>query len=507
VAVAGRKAPGTEWSDGMGKSRLAKLRDELISGKISSESLTLRCMEKIGRMDTGGNGINAVGAEMQELALDMAKKADDELRGGGPKPPFLGIPIVVKDNMACKGQPFRNGSRVTENLVAPYTATVVDRLVAAGAVPLARTAMDEFAMGSSGEFHAFGATRNPWDTSRVAGGSSSGSAAAVAAGYVPFALGTDTGGSVRLPATFCGISAFRPTYGVLSRYGITAMASSLDQVGPMARHVEDLALGLSVMAGLDPMDSTSLNLPSAKDLAHCTPLTLGGKKIGYFAGDAKALHPEVKARTDAAIKTLEANGAKIVEIDLPCASIALETYCLLNTAEVSSNLSRFDGVRYGARSPIDSLGGMTAKTRSAHLGVEAKRRVLLGTFCLSKGHFDAYYLKALRARNYIAKSMTETFESVDFIAAPVSPMVAFPLGEKTADPLEMYMMDILTVLPALADVPALAVPAGLADGLPVGVQFMGPRLSDCSLLRLGHAFQQVTDHHELEPAAFSTSLS
>jgi aspartyl-tRNA(Asn)/glutamyl-tRNA(Gln) amidotransferase subunit A len=441
---------------------------------------------------------------MRKFALNTARSADKRLRSNraaSDKSPFLGIPVVIKDNMACKGQFFRNGSKITKNYISPFSATVIDRLLNAGAVPVARAAMDEFAMGSSGEFHAFGPTRNPWDTAKVAGGSSSGSAAAVAAGYVPFALGSDTGGSVRLPGAFCGVSAFRPTYGVLSRYGVTAMASSLDQVGPMARHVEDIALGISVMAGIDPNDSTSVDLQGASDLARLTPLDLKGIKIGYFAGDElKAIQPAIKTRISAALETLGSNGAEIINIDLPCASYALETYCLLNTAEVSSNLSRFDGIRYGDRVSTDTLSDMIARTRNTNLGLEAKRRILLGTFCLSKGHFDAYYLKALRARNAIALSVMETFRTVDFILTPVSPITAFTLGEKVTDPLEMYMMDILTVIPALADIPALALPAGLANGLPVGIQLIGPRLSDCSLLRLGFTFQQLTGHHTLLPA-------
>jgi aspartyl-tRNA(Asn)/glutamyl-tRNA(Gln) amidotransferase subunit A len=267
----------------------------------------------------------------------------------------------------------------------------------------------------------------------------------------------------------------------------------------MARHAEDLALGISAMAGQDHRDSTSLDLPGAEGLAGCAPLPLKGLKIGYFAGpDPKALHPSVKERMDSAMETLCSHGAEILQIDLPGTSMALETYCLLNTAEASSNLSRFDGARCGGPQMGDLPRAM-AKVRSALLGREAKRRILLGTFCLSKGHFDAYFLKALHARSAITKSMAAAMQTVDFIATPVSPIPAFPLGEKTADPLEMYMMDILTVLPALADMPALAVPAGLADGLPVGIQLLGPRLSDSRLLRLGRAFQQVTDHHLLEP--------
>jgi aspartyl-tRNA(Asn)/glutamyl-tRNA(Gln) amidotransferase subunit A len=414
--------------------------------------------------------------------------------------PLLGVPIVVKDNMAIKGQLLQNGSLATKGLVSPYTATVVERLVCAGAVPVARAAMDEFAMGSSGERNAFGPTHNPWDIGKVAGGSSSGSAAAVAAGYAPFALGSDTGGSVRLPAAFCGVSAFRPTYGGLSRYGVTAMASSLDQVGPMASHVCDLALGMSVMAGADPHDSTSIDLPGASELAKLEPLPLKGIRVGYFSGEgAKPMQPAIQRRVNGAVEALEQDGAAIIEIDLPGASYALETYCLLNTAEVSSNLSRFDGVRYGNRTHGGDLAATIAGSRNAGFGLEAKRRILLGTFCLSKGHFDAYYLKALRARNAIARSMVGIFKAVDFILAPVSPIAAFAFGEKMADPLEMYMMDILTVLPALADLPALTVPAGLADGLPVGIQFIGPRLSDCALLRLGHAFQELTNWHLAAP--------
>jgi aspartyl-tRNA(Asn)/glutamyl-tRNA(Gln) amidotransferase subunit A len=402
--------------------------------------------------------------------------------------------------MACKGQLLQNGSRATKGYISPYSATVVERLLSAGAVPVARAAMDEFAMGSSGEFHAFGPTRNPWDTSKVAGGSSSGSAAAVAAGYVPFALGSDTGGSIRLPGAFCGISAFRPTYGVLSRYGITAMASSLDQAGPMAKYVEDLALAMSVMAGQDPFDSTSIALPGAASLAPLEPIPLNGAKIGYFSGGGAAAHPSIKSCVAKALGTLEAQGAIISEIDLPAASYALETYCLLNMAESSSNLSRFDAVGFGGRLPSEDLSGMIAGSRGSLLGPEVKRRIMLGTFCLSKGHFDAYYLKALKARNALARSLTDLFGKLDFVVAPVAPIAAFNLGEKMKDPLEMYMMVILTVLPALADIPALSVPAGLAGGLPVGVQFIGPRLSDCRVLQLGHTFQQLTDHHTLAPA-------
>jgi aspartyl-tRNA(Asn)/glutamyl-tRNA(Gln) amidotransferase subunit A len=478
------------------KSPIATLRERLYAGDLSAEFLAVRSIEKIGQMD---GRINAINSQMVDFAMNLAKEADRRLMAKETAP-LLGVPIVIKDNMAVKGQPLQNGSLATKGLKAPYTATVVDRLMRAGAVPVARAAMDEFAMGSSGERNAFGSTRNPWNVSKVAGGSSSGSAAAVAAGYVNFALGSDTGGSVRLPAAFCGISAFRPTYGGLSRYGVTAMASSMDQVGPMASHVCDLALGMSAMAGIDLHDSTSIDLPGASELTDLEVLSLKGIKVGFFSGEsAKPLQPALKNCITGTVAVLEKNGAEVIDIDLPGTSYALETYCLLNTAEASSNLSRFDGLRYGNRGGVGDLAASVASGRSSSFGLEVKRRILLGTFCLSKGHFDAYYLKALRARNAISRSMADIFQNVDFIVAPVSPMVAFALGERMADPLDMYMMDILTVLPALADLPALTVPAGQTDGLPVGVQFIGPRLSDCALLRLGHTFQQLTDFHLAVP--------
>jgi aspartyl-tRNA(Asn)/glutamyl-tRNA(Gln) amidotransferase subunit A len=269
----------------------------------------------------------------------------------------------------------------------------------------------------------------------------------------------------------------------------------------MAKYVEDLALAMSVMAGVDPNDSTSVDLPGVPNLAPLTPISLKGVKIGYFSGaSVKATQPAIKSCVTKALETLEGQGAIIIDIDLPGASYALETYCLLNMAESSSNLSRFDGVSYGGRLPSDNLSSMIAGSRDSLLGLEVKRRILLGTFCLSKGHFDAYYLKALKARNALTKSVTDIFSTMDFIVAPVAPVTAFNLGEKATDPLEMYMMDILTVFPALADIPALSVPAGLANGLPVGIQFIGPRLSDCNLLQLGHTFQQLTDYHTLSPS-------
>ena len=321
---------------------------------------------------------------------------------------------------------------------------------------------------------------------------------AVAAGYVPFALGTDTGGSVRLPGSFCNVTALRPTYGVLSRYGVTAMASSLDQVGPVASTAQGLAAGFSVMAGRDPLDATSIDLPGRERLAGLSPHPLRGLRIGlpreYF-GDG--IHPGVRAALEEALQVLERQGAERIEVSLPHTRYAIDTYYLISTAEVSSNLARFDGVRYGHRA--DHLPGMVARTRDGGFGPEAKRRILLGAFCLSKGYYEAFYLKAQKARTLITRDFTEAFGAVDLLLTPVCPTTAFPLGDKTSDPLAMYLSDVFTVTPALAALPALSVPAGFAGGMPVGMQLIGPPLADVFLLEVAHAFQQLTRHHTLPP--------
>jgi aspartyl-tRNA(Asn)/glutamyl-tRNA(Gln) amidotransferase subunit A len=360
--------------------------------------------------------------------------------------------------------------------------------------------MDEFAMWSSGEYSAFGPTRNPWDPTRVPGGSSSGSVVAVAAGYAPFALGSDTGGSVRLPGAFCNVTALRPTYGVLSRYGVTAMASSLDQVGPVAGSAEDLAAGLSVMTGPDPLDATSIELPDAGRLSALRPACLKGLRIGlpreYF-GDG--IDPGARAVLEAALAALAGQGAELVELSLPHTPYAIDTYYLINTSEVSSNLARFDGLRYGERRPAATLQDTVADTRDQGFGPEAKRRILLGAFCLSRGYYDAFYLKALKARTLITRDFREAFARVDLLATPVSAGTAWPLGAMTTDPLAMYLADVFTVTVALAALPALSLPAGFTSGLPVGLQLIGPSLRDVRLLEVGHAFQQITGHHLSRP--------
>jgi len=480
----------------MSSTTLSEWRTGLDVGDISSASLTRTCMDRIEGLE---GRLNALTKWDRGRAVLAAEAADLRLRRG-ERGPMLGIPIVVKDNINIEGMSLTNGSRIMEGFTSTYSATVVRRLLNAGAVPLAKANMDEFAMGSSGENSALGPTRNPWDLSRVPGGSSSGAIVAVAAGYAPFALGTDTGGSVRLPAGFCGVSAMRPTYGALSRYGVTAMASSLDQVGPVSTSAKELALGFSVMAGQDPLDSTSLDLPAAERLQDLHPATLKGLRIGvpreYYGG---GLEPGVREVLETALDRLASEGVELVEVSLPHTRFAIDTYYLLNTSEVSSNLSRFDGVRYGVRESGDSLHGMISSTRDQGLGPETKRRVLLGAFCLSKGFYEDFYLRALKVRTLIARDFQEAFQQVDIIATPVSPSIAFPIGEKTSDPLSMYLADIFTVTMALAALPAVAIPAGFSQGMPVGLQLVGPSLSDVHLLEVAAAFQDLTNHHLRKP--------
>ncbi|NWJ39892.1 MAG: Asp-tRNA(Asn)/Glu-tRNA(Gln) amidotransferase subunit GatA [Geothrix sp.] len=472
-------------------------REGLDAGDVSSEILVKTAFERIRRLDPLLGAILAVN---EERSLQLARAADARLRAG-ERSPVLGLPIVLKDNLNWRGLPVSCGSRVLDGYMTPYDATVVDRLLQAGAVPVAKANMDEFAMGSSGEYSAFGPARNPWDTTRVPGGSSSGSVVAVAAGYAPLALGSDTGGSVRLPASFCNVTALRPTYGVLSRFGLTAMASSLDQVGPIAATAADLALALGAMVGRDPLDSTSSDLPGAERLASFRPKDLKGLRIGlpreYF-GDG--LEAGVRSLLEGALRVYADQGAEIREVSLPHTRYAIDTYYLICTSEVSSNLSRFDGVRYGHRAKGGNLREMIAETRDEGLGAEVKRRILLGAFCLSKGYYDAFYLKAMKARTLIARDFEQVFESVDVLATPVSPGVAFPFGVKTEDPMAMYLADAFTVTAPLAGLPCLSMPAGFTAGLPAGIQLIGPAFSDVMLLETAHAFQLLTTHHlEIPP--------
>jgi aspartyl-tRNA(Asn)/glutamyl-tRNA(Gln) amidotransferase subunit A len=485
-----------------------ELRRDLDSGALSSESLAAQSIQHVEAMEPK---LHAMTFCDKDRTLELARAADARLQNG-ERGPMLGIPIVLKDNLHWKGAPVGNGSHITRGYQAPYNATVVDRLLKAGAIPIGKAAMDEFAMGSSGEFCASGPTRNPWDLDRVPGGSSSGSIVSVAAGYAPFALGSDTGGSVRLPGSFCNITALRPTYGVLSRFGVTAMASSLDQVGPVARSAKALAAGFSVIAGQDPMDATSANLPEIERLQDLKPLSIKGLRIGipreYFG---EGIAPAIRSVLQSALDRLAAEGAELVEVSLPHTSYAIETYYLICTSEVSSNMSRYDGVRFGARENASELGALISETRDQGFGSEVKRRILLGTFCLSKGCYDAFYLKALKTRTLITKDFTDAFQRVDVLATPVSPTLPFRLGEKLQDPMAMYLADVFTVTPALAALPCMSVPAGFAEDpatsrpLPVGLQLIGPHLSDVRLLELAHTFQQMTEHHLARPLDLASS--
>lgn len=472
-------------------------RKGLEAGDLSAEALVQHCL---GRMECLEGSLSALVEVLAPEALSRARSLDRQLRRGGARGPLAGIPFVLKDNLSLSGTELRQGSRITAGYRPPFHACVVDRMLQAGAIPVATARMDEFAMGSSGEHTAGDPARNPWDPGRVPGGSSSGPAVAVAAGYAPVALGSDTGGSVRLPAAFCGITGMRPTYGALSRFGLSAMASSLDQVGLLARTAGDVAAVLSVLTGPDHSDATSLDLPRKERLHPLKPAPLKGLRVGlpkeWFAS---GLDPSVRQVIETAVGQLASEGAVPVEVTLPHTRYAIDTYYLINTSEVSSNLSRYDGMRFGARIAGEGRHDPLAETRDAGFGPEAKRRILLGAFCLSKGYYEAFYERALRARTLIIQDFQETFRQVDILASPASPTVAFPFGERLVDPLAMYLADVYTVPQALAALPALSVPAGFAHGLPVGLQLTGSARSDAHLLEVAHAFQCLTSHHLSTP--------
>ena len=420
-----------------------------------------------------------------------AARIDEVLRAGRDPGPLAGVPIAVKDILCTRGAPTTCGSRVLENFVPTYDATCVDRLRSAGAVILGKTNMDEFAMGSSTENSAFEKSRNPWDMDRVPGGSSGGSAAVVAADAAPASLGSDTGGSIRQPAAFCGVAGLKPTYGRVSRYGLVAFASSLDQVGPLGRCVEDVARVLRVIAGHDPCDATSDPRP-VPDYTAAIGRGAGGLRIGvpkeYFSG---GIDPEVEASVRTALKTAESLGARLEEISLPHTGYAIPTYYIIATAEASSNLARYDGVRYGRRAGgADTLEAMYRKSRSEGFGLEVKRRIMLGTYVLSAGYYDAFYLKAQRVRTLIRRDFDRAFEHVDAILTPTCPTPAFRAGEKSGDPLAMYLSDIYTVTVNLAGLPGLSIPCGLTrERLPVGLQIIGRRFDEETVLRLGAALE------------------
>jgi aspartyl-tRNA(Asn)/glutamyl-tRNA(Gln) amidotransferase subunit A len=432
---------------------------------------------------------------MPDQALARAKALD----AAGSNAPLAGVPIALKDLVDVRDEPTTCGSRILEGYRPPFSATVVARLLDAGAVLIGKTNMDEFAMGSSTENSAFKKTRNPWDLERVPGGSSGGSAAAVAARMAPLALGSDTGGSIRQPAALCGIVGVKPTYGRVSRYGLVAFASSLDQIGPLARSVEDAALLSSVLFGKDERDATSADAP-VPDFVAALPEGARDLRIGVpWKFLESGVEAGVLAAFERALGEMRALGCRIVEIALPHAPHAIATYYIVATAEASSNLARFDGVRYGMRRGTGGLHETYGETRDQGFGPEVKRRILLGTFALSSGYYDAYYLRAQKVRTLIRRDFEAAFGACDAIATPTSPTAAFRLGEKTEDPLQMYLADVFTVPANLAGLPGVSLPCGFSANLPIGLQLVGRSFDETTLFRIGHAYQRATTHHEALP--------
>ena len=468
------------------------LRERVRRGDSSARDV---CRETFARIAEHDRTLHAFLTVTEEQALARADALDRD-RGKWRDAPLTGVPVAVKDNICTCGIRTTAASRMLESFVPPFDATVIQRLEAAGAIVVGKTNCDEFAMGSSTENSAFGPTRNPADTDRIPGGSSGGSAVAVAAGMTPFALGSDTGGSIRQPAALCGIVGLKPTYGRVSRYGLIAFASSLDQIGPMTTTVRDAAVVLSVIAGNDPADATSAN-EGVPDYTAALTGDMRGLRIGIprTLAAGGGLDEAVATAFTQAIDTLVARGAVLKDIDLPHAATAVPVYYLVATAEASSNLARYDGVRYGYRAPASAGRGelrhMYGRTRAEGFGPEVKRRIMLGTYVLSAGYYDAYYRKALQVRTLIRRDYDEAFTGVDVVAMPTTPTVAFKIGERVADPLQMYLGDIFTVSANLAGLPAISVPAGLTgDGLPVGIQFTGRPFDEATILRMADGYER-----------------
>jgi aspartyl-tRNA(Asn)/glutamyl-tRNA(Gln) amidotransferase subunit A len=473
---------------------VAELRAKLTAREASAVELVRQCFARLDALDPK---LHAFLFTRREAALLEAAESDARRARGEARGPLDGIPIALKDNIVQAGEPATCASRILEGYVSPFDATAVARLCAAGAVIVGRTNLDEFAMGSSTENSCFGPTRNPWDLARTPGGSSGGSAAAVAAGIVPAALGSDTGGSIRQPAAFTGVVGLKPTYGRVSRWGLVAFASSLDQIGPFARTAEDCALVLEAIAGHDPHDSTSLPEPAPRieRSGDVSGLTLG------FLREAEDASPGVRARVDEAVAELERAGAKVREVSLPHTRFGIAAYYLIATAEASSNLARYDGVRYGRRA-ADGAGGVTAlyeRTRAEGFGAEVKRRILLGTYVLSAGYYDAYYRKAQQVRTLLRRDFDAAFERCDAVVLPTTPETAFRIGEKSSDPLALYLADVFTVSANLAGLPGVSIPCGLDAGLPVGFQILGRPREESTVLRIADAYQRRTSHHLARP--------
>jgi aspartyl-tRNA(Asn)/glutamyl-tRNA(Gln) amidotransferase subunit A len=477
--------------------------------RARARTATETCHEALARIVELDPHLHAFVTVVADRALERAAAIDrdfDRWRNA----PLAGVPVALKDNLCTRGVRTTASSRILENFVPPYDATVVARLEGAGAIVVGKTNCDEFAMGSSNENSAFGPTRNPWALDRIPGGSSGGSAAAVAAGMTPFALGSDTGGSVRQPACLCGVVGLKPTYGRVSRYGLIAFGSSLDQIGPLTRTVGDAAIVLSVIAGADPADATSAPDPVSDYVAglEASGGDIRGSRIGVpWSLLDQGVDSEVRRAVDAALQVLQARGATIVGVELPHARHAIAVYYLVATAEASSNLARYDGVRYGYRASGTDLNAMYGKTRAQGFGPEVKRRIMLGTYVLSAGYYDAYYLKAQQVRTLILRDYEQAFageHAVDVIAMPTSPTPAFRLGERVSDPLQMYLADIFTVSANLAGLPAISVPCGFtADRLPIGLQLTGRRFDEATLLRIAEAYERDTEWWNQRPSIAS----
>lgn len=482
---------------------LKELSAALAQKKISAVELATLFLDRIDQLNPTLNAFITID---REKTLAQARNADEKIGAGDTTEnptlsPLSGIPLAHKDIFCTQGWRTTCGSRMLANFISPYDAHVVERFATAGMVTLGKLNMDEFAMGSSNETSFFGAVKNPWDVSRVPGGSSGGSAAAIAARIAPAATGTDTGGSIRQPAALCGLTGIKPTYGVVSRYGMIAFASSLDQAGPMAKSAEDCALMLSAMAGFDSRDSTSLERP-AEDYSRDLALPLAGLKIGLpkeFFGDG--MDDDVRAVVEAALDEYRKLGAITVDVSLPNSALSVPAYYVIAPAEASSNLSRFDGVRYGYRAPdYGDLAEMYSKTRAQGFGAEVKRRILIGTYVLSHGYYDAYYLQAQKIRRLIAADFTEAFTQCDVIMGPTSPSVAFAFGAKNADPVQMYLSDIYTISTNLAGLPGMSLPCGFGNHhMPIGLQIIGRWFDEAKMLNVAHQYQQATDWHKRMP--------
>jgi len=470
----------------------------LEAGEISSVELTKAVLERVGEVEPK---VQAIVTVTEELALEQARKADELFARGEVTSPLTGIPVLIKDNLCIKGIRTTCSSKMLENFVPPYDATLTERLKNCNMVLIGKTNMDEFAMGSSTENSALFPTRNPWDLNRVPGGSSGGSAVGVAAGEAIYAIGSDTGGSIRQPAGFCSVTGLKPTYGRVSRYGLVAFASSLDQIGPLTQDVTDCALVLNAIAGYDSRDSTSVPYP-VPDYTQCLTPDLSGLRLGvpreYFV---EGMQEEVETAIRSAVTKLEELGATVDwEVSLPSTPYALAAYYIIAPAEASANLARYDGVKYGfSYRDTDNMWEAMEKTREYGFGDEVKRRIMLGTYALSAGYYDAWYLKAQKVRTLIRREFDRAFEKFDALITPTSPTVPFKIGEKVDDPLQMYLSDVCTLPINIAGVPGISVPAGFADGLPIGMQIIGKPFGEETILRVAYAYQQATDWHKRRP--------